>query len=62
MDNHLISYYIGIFIIFLSHAYILYKPDKFLMNMTLQTHSYVNIFAGVLIAYYFMHKEGYIDF
>lgn len=60
MDYHLLAYYIGILIIFSSHAYILHNPNEPLMS--LQNHSYTNLFAGFLIAYYFMHKEGYIGF
>lgn len=60
MEQHLISYFIGIFIIFASHAYILYNPNQPLTTM--QQHSYINILAGTLIAYYFLHKEGYISF
>jgi hypothetical protein len=60
MDNHLIAYYIGILIIFASHLYILMNPTKPLMDM--KTHSYINIAACLLIAYYFMNKENYIKF
>lgn len=58
MNKHLVSYYIGILIIFGSHAYMIFKPmetaDK------IKAHAYINIFAGAMIAYYFMNKEGYI--
>ena len=60
MDLHLISYYIGIFIVFASHAYMLAYPDKPLMSM--QYHCYINILAVAFIAYYFMNKEGFIAF
>ena len=60
MDNHLISYYIGIFIIFVSHSYMLVYPEQ--KAMTMRNHSIINIIGGMLIAYYFMHKEGYISF
>jgi hypothetical protein len=54
MDIHLVSYYIGIFIVFVSHAYTLFnKPTEMMKN-----HSYANIFAAMLIAYYFMNKEN----
>jgi hypothetical protein len=56
MTRHLISYFIGIFIVFGSHVYtLLNKPTKMMMY-----HSYVNILAAAFIAYYFMNKEGYI--
>ena len=58
MENHLLAYYIGITIIFASHFYILYAPNKSLS--TLEQHSYVNILAGMCIAYYFLYKEKYI--
>ena len=58
MDLHLLSYYIGIFIVFASHIYVLAKnPSK---NMKI--HSYVNLVAVLLIAYYFMNKEKFIRF
>jgi len=60
MDQHLIAYFIGIFIVFASHLYILYKPNQ--PSMVMQQHSYINILAATLIAYYFLHKEGYIAF
>ena len=60
MDQHLISYFIGIFIVIASHVYILLKPTDPIMDM--KTHCYVNIFAALCIAYYFMHKENYITY
>jgi hypothetical protein len=56
MDIHLVFYYIGISIIFLTHAYMVaYMPS-------MRNHSLINLFAGACIAYYFMNKEGYIEF
>lgn len=60
MEQHLIAYYIGIIIVFSSHAYMLYAPDKPLSTM--EQHCYVNILGAVCIAYYFMFKEGYINY
>jgi hypothetical protein len=60
IEQHLLAYYLGIAVIFGSHAYILYAPTKPLM--TIQQHSYINLLAGLLIAYYFMHSQGYIKF
>ena len=60
MDNHLISYYIGIFVIFISHSYMLLFPEQKIVSM--RDHSIINIIAALLIAYYFMHKEGFIKF
>jgi len=58
MDIHLICYYIGIFIVFSSHAYTLFNSkDKDMIN-----HSWLNIFAALLIAYYFMDKENMWDY
>ena len=59
MDIHLVTYYIGIFIVFTSHVYMLITNTS---NKMMIYHAYLNIFAGLLIAYYFMHKEGFIDF
>jgi len=54
MEKHLIAYYIGIFIVFGSHVYCLFKSkDKEMIN-----HSWLNIFGALLIAYYFMDKEN----
>jgi hypothetical protein len=59
MDIHLVAYYIGIFIVFFSHIYILFSKSSYKMMMY---HAYLNIFGALLIAYYFMYKEGFIDF
>jgi hypothetical protein len=57
MDLHLISYFIGILIVFGSHIFILSTPD-----MKMNVHAYINLLGAMLIAYYFMNKEGYIKF
>lgn len=59
-ELHLLAYYIGIFIVFISHIYSIVSPDKPLMSM--KTHAYINILAAIFIAYYFMNKESYIKF
>jgi hypothetical protein len=60
MDRHLIAYYIGIAIVFITHTSTLIAPGKPMTSM--RTHAIVNLVAGALIAYYFMHKEGFIQF
>ena len=55
MNLHLILYYIGISIVFLSHAYMLTVPS-------MQSHAVLNLIAAGFIAYYFMNKEGFIRF
>jgi hypothetical protein len=60
MEQHLLSYFIGIFIIMSSHLYVLYKPNEPIMSM--EYHSYINILGGCMIAYYFLNKENYISF
>jgi len=56
MDKHLALYFIGIFIVFASHIYMgIVMPD-------MRAHAAINIVAALCIAYYFMHKEGYISF
>ena len=58
MNLHLISYYIGIIIVFFSHIYTLLHNPSDMMKY----HSYGNILAVFLIAYYFMNKENFIKF
>ena len=60
MDKHLISYFIGILIVLVSHVYSLVTLNPF--KITMQQHSYGNLLAVALIAYYFMNKERYISF
>ena len=56
MDIHLISYYIGISLIFLVNGIALILTKK----ITYLPH--INILAGILIAYFFMNKIGVIKF
>lgn len=60
MDIHLLAYYIGIFIVFASHLVMAVLPNKHFMSTN--AHILGNLFAATLIAYYFMHKEGFIRF
>jgi hypothetical protein len=55
MDKHLLFYYIGIAIVFLTHI-------RMLMGNFFNTHALLNLFAALSIAYYFTHKEGFIRF
>ena len=55
---HLLSYFIGIFIVFTTNVYMLAAPPKF--RLSTRQHACVNIVGGLFIAYYFMHREGYI--
>lgn len=59
MDRHLVTYYIGIALVFITHVYLLTKANT---SQEMQIHSLINLFAGLCIAYYFMNKEGYIAF
>lgn len=59
MEQHIISYYIGLSIIIASHVYILYKPNSI---DSLEYHSYANLLAALFIAYYFLFKEKYITY
>lgn len=58
MDKHLISYYIGIAIIFGTHTFMLMKDGGPASN----NHAIINLIGAILIAYYFMNKEGFIKF
>jgi hypothetical protein len=60
MDVHLISYYIGIFIVFFSQIFILLNNS--ISTGMITFYAYLNIFAALLIAYYFMNKEKIIQF
>ena len=55
MDFHLLAYYIGISIVFATHVYLL-------VGRRMTVHAGLNLVAGGLIAYYFMNKEGFIQF
>jgi hypothetical protein len=59
MDIHLISYYIGIFIVFFSQLYILFNKSSYKM---MSFFAFLNIIGSLFIAYYFMHKEEFIMF
>lgn len=59
MNVHLAFYYIGISIIFLSHIYMLVTDFH---SDSMKVHAWINLFAALCIAYYFMNKEGMIDF
>jgi hypothetical protein len=56
MDIHLVFYYLGILIIFLSHITMAINPGP------MRIHAYLNLFAAACIAYYFMNKENFIQF
>lgn len=58
IDRHLVAYYIGIFIIFGSHLYMV--AGNPMAQLQMKQHAYLNLVAGLLIAYYFMHTQGYI--
>lgn len=58
MDIHLISYYIGILIVFVTHIFMLFMTS----SNDMKIHSILNIMAGFFIAYYFMNKEKFIKF
>lgn len=55
-DMHLVSYYIGISIVFMTHILMLFQMPSMKM------HSLINLFAALMIAYYFMFREKFIGF
>lgn len=59
MNAHLISYYIGIFIVFATHIYILVNSKQPIPAIP---HASINLLAAAMIAYYFMNKEQFIKF
>ena len=56
MNIHLVFYYIGIAIIFFTHLFMVFKSGG------IRSHAVLNLFAAACIAYYFMFREGYIQF
>ena len=58
MDKHLISYFAGIFIVLASHIYVLSQSP----TSAMQQHAYANIAGALLIAYYFLSREGYTSY
>jgi hypothetical protein len=59
MDIHLVSYYIGIIVLFLFNISLLFGSWSY---KYVKYYSVVNIMAALLIAYYFMYKEKFISF
>jgi hypothetical protein len=57
MDSKLVSYYIGITIVILSHLYTLSKTG--INSSEMSVHSIANLIAAALIAYYFVNKEKF---
>ena len=55
MDLYQVSYFIGIFIVFISHIYMLTVSTSSEMVI----HSWANLAAGAMIAVYYTHKENY---
>jgi lipid-A-disaccharide synthase-like uncharacterized protein len=58
MEIHLVSYYIGILIIFFTNLYIIFNNK----DQTVINYSYLSIFGALLIAFYFMDKEHMWDY
>lgn len=58
MEQHLLAYFVGIFIVFASHINTLLN----VVPTDMKTHSYINLVAAMLIAFYFLNKEQYIKF
>jgi hypothetical protein len=59
MDIHLVLYYIAVFIVFMTHIWMIYTSYN---NKMLVYHSIINLIALSMIAYYFMNKEEFITF
>ena len=74
MNAQLVSYYIGIFIVFASHVWLLVQSNRDNAMLVAKcgadiakasadvvvAHAGINLLAGSLIAYYFLTKEKYI--
>jgi hypothetical protein len=61
MDKHIISYYVGIFVILSTHLYLL-SIQNVMPAKDMHIHSYINLVAALMIAYYFLNKEKFIEF
>lgn len=59
MEHHIIAFYIGFLMIFVSHVYVLHMP--YLPLFTMKQHCYFNIIGSLLMVYYFIFKEKYFD-
>ena len=55
MDKYFVSYIIGITLVFLSHVYMLYSPETFMDADKMKKHAWVNLIAGCMIAYGYLH-------
>lgn len=59
--RHLASYTIGISVIILTHFYLL-SIQTTMSETDTEIHSYINLIAAFMIAYYFLYNEKYIEF
>lgn len=61
MDLHLVSYYIGIAILFITSGFIIIT-NKNVLGMTDRNQGMILLLSAVLIAYWFTYTQGYIKF
>jgi hypothetical protein len=61
MDRHVLFYFVGITILFVINGMLLLHRSGGRYAGFPNPLAVSNLFAGVCIAYYFMHREGYIQ-
>ena len=53
----LILYYIGIITVFVTHIYMLIKPEDMKTDEMIKGHAIINLVAAILIAIWFVNSQ-----
>lgn len=62
MTIHLFAFLLGLLIVLGTHVTMLIWPVFMKMHVSMQMHSYLNIFACLLLVYYVAFTEKWIRF